>query len=222
MASTIGSALPGKAREYAQQRLLQAVQENMAHGPSALDTVDKNIRDLQLDVHKYHASIVAATEAMPRVRVTNFDYLTTCHKVIARSEIGTVQQIIEQVRRLSDVSAELEARAIQRNRNIQQQLRQALDEESRILAQSEQANHSVDRQETLASIIRRYIRQLDMYRDIEFKIDARGDTLQQICADMIARLTNIKDTLRENQSDYAYFLNDCMQWQLSRTSEGFQ
>lgn len=64
MASTIGSALLGKATDYAQQRLLQAVQENMAHGPSALDTVDEKIRDLQLDVHKYHASIIAATESM--------------------------------------------------------------------------------------------------------------------------------------------------------------
>ena len=154
-------------------------------------------------------------------RKNNVDYLMACNKVVATSELGNVQRIIAEIRSISEISSSLEVRAIQRVRSQKQHLRRELDKNISILERMERYNDTLDQQARIVRNIREVRNYLDLYRKNELTITARGKTLQEVCAEMIALLTSIKDTLRENQAGFVYFARDCMDWERSRIDEGF-
>ena len=220
MSSRIGSAILSKVKDYALHQAKKFANQNMSHGVVALDFIDKDIQDLLLQAQEYHGFIIASTEAMRSDRASSSDYLTTCNKVLSSSEVETVQQIIDEVRKLSDFSSDLEARAIQRVRSQKISLRQALDRKTTALERMEKHNGSPEQVSRASSRIRAAVNDFDNYRLMQFQINARGDSLRQICAVMIALLVSIKETLRDNHDDFIYFSRDCMQWSRFRRTEG--
>lgn len=208
----IADVLLKKARDIAISRSIRFADENMSHGPSALKHIDRDIRNLALDIYEYQSSFEQARIAMAARRITEADYIITCDKVLPASEISGLNKLIDEVRKLADVSADLERRARAR---VHSQIRTAerlLMEKQKTLARMEKFNATRRDRIVVADTMRSLSRNLAHFTNSDRVLNRYGDDLDQLCAELVGILADIRDKLMRHSAGFAYFAKECFVW----------
>ncbi|MFE8072280.1 hypothetical protein QQM79_14585 [Marinobacteraceae bacterium S3BR75-40.1] len=209
-----------KAKDIAIKMARRWADENLSYSTKALEHVDQDIRKLAADIYEYQAKFESARIAMMVERGSDYAYLTTCTKVFAVSEIKGIDELIDEVRKIGDVSADIEKRAIARNRDQIALIEKKLVDRRRTYERYNRYGNDPQMQSVVAMEIRTLSRDVAKYMKYERALDRLGDDLEEACAELIGVLKDIRNKLRKQQQGFVFFARECAEWQHMKQAKG--
>lgn len=208
------------AKRIALQKAKNYAVENMSHGPDALSVIEPEINQLAVAVYEYQARFEEAQKVIHKDLVTSADFTYYCIRAIPLSEIAGIDSLIDTLRDIGEVSAEIEAGAIGRARSQAEINRREADKWRASLDRAERNNDYKRMVQRITSMLRGYERKVYRYESNIQTIGLRGSRIENRLAEIIGRLTEIKRQLVERRGEFVAFARVCEAWKTNRIEEG--
>ncbi len=204
--------IKGKSVDYAREKVERWYREEIDGTPKAFKFLDKDVDTLVDLVYEYHAQMMIARELLSAPLGSNADYLSVCTRVPKRREMEDLDDLIEEVQKLGDVSSDLKTQVRARvQRNIETAQKE-LNRVRAVLAREEAEGQNFGLMKFTGRAVSTVSRSLARHRSIKRQIERTGRDIDEQLAEILALLNNVKAELRNQQGGFAVLLRDCHTW----------
>ncbi|WP_404362309.1 hypothetical protein [Marinobacter sp.] len=208
------------ARKLATAKAKKYLDEHASHGTDALQHIDASVNGLAVEIYSYQARFEAAKAVRSHPRIKNTDFIMHCDKTFPLREAEGIIKTCDQLREIGSVAADLENAAIARARAQASRAEASMKKWVERLDQADSFNASSRVQRGIAKQLRTDNLQLARYKNNMREIDLRGNAIQELCANLIARLMEIRRQLLQHRSSFVLFYEECSAWKAKRIAQG--
>lgn len=208
------------AKSLALKKATRYADENMSHGSTALKHIEADMYTLAAEIYEYQSKFEAAKSVMNRQRVENVDFIRQCNKTFPLQEVDGILRLRDELRKIGSVAADIEAGAIARAQGHALAAEKEMKRWEASLRRTEKYNGDANMQRRIAQKMRTASNDLVRFEKDMRSTDLRGDALQQLCADLIATVMEIRRQLLQYKNTFAYFAKDCNTWRAQRIEQG--